>query len=156
MNLRTNLFDLWVFHKELFEPQYLIFHTSQEKADKWFNGGRFWQIPGAFTDEGEEVVNAIKRCLGELHLVSEHIWAAEHAYISYNSRRKNIEIIPVFAAEVHKTDDVPLSWEHSEWGWYTAEEVLKRIKFRGLKDGLRWTREYISENPTPLRELMLD
>jgi ADP-ribose pyrophosphatase YjhB (NUDIX family) len=156
MELRTNLFDLWVFHKEQAEPEYLIFHTSQEKADKWFKGGRFWQIPGAFIDDGEEVVDAIKRCLKELHLASRHIWAAEHAYISYNSRRKNIEIIPVFAAEVNKTEDVPLSWEHSEWGWYKAEDVLKRIRFRGLKDGLRWTREYISENPAPLPELMLD
>jgi len=156
MKLRTNLFDLWVFHKDAPEPEYLIFHTSQEKADKWFSGGRFWQIPGEFTGDGEEVVDAIKRCLKDLHLTYKHIWVSEHTYLIYNSRRKNIEIIPVFAAEVEKTDNVPLSWEHSEWGWYTAEEVLKRIKFRGLKDGLHWTREYISENSAPLQELMLE
>ena len=156
MKLRTNLFDLWVFHREGPEPKYLLFHTSQEKADKWFSGGRFWQIPGEFTLDGENVVDAIKRCLKDLHLTYKHIWAAEHTYIIYNSRRKNIEIIPVFAAEVEKTDKVPLSWEHSEWGWFTAEEVLKRINFRGLKDGLRCTREYISENEAPLRELMLE
>jgi hypothetical protein len=62
----------------------------------------------------------------------------------------------VFAAEVEKTNEVLLSWEHSEWGWYTAEEVLKWIKLRGIKDGLHWTREYISENKAPLRELMLE
>ena len=156
MKLRTNLFDLWVFHKETAEPEYLIFYTSQEKADKWFKGGRFWQIPGEFIGDGEVVVDAIKRCLKDLHLTYKHIWVAEHTYIIYNSRRKNIEIIPVFAAEVEKTDEIPLSWEHSEWGWYTAEEVLKRIKFRGLKDGLHWTREYISENSSPLQELMLE
>ena len=156
MRLRTNLFDVGVFHRGMAEPEYLIFHTSQDKADKWFNGGRFWQIPGEFTKNGEEVLEAIKRCLKGLNLTSKSIWVAEHTYIIYNPRRKNMEIIPVFAAEVEETDEVPLSWEHSEWGWYTAEEVLKRIKFRGLKDGLHWTREYISENESPLRELMME
>ena len=156
MKLRTNLLDLWVFHKQTLEPEYLLFYTSQEKADKWFNGGRFWQIPAVFTRDKEEVLDAIKKCLKDLYLTPKHIWAAEHTYIIYNSRRKNIEIIPVFAAEVERTEEVPLTWEHSELGWYTADEVLKRVKFRGLIDGLHWTREYISENSAPLRELMLE
>jgi hypothetical protein len=156
MKIRTNLFDLWVFHKEKIEPEYLIFHTSQRKADKWFKGGRFWQIPGEFTSDGEDVLDAIKRCLKDLNLTYKSIWVAEHSYIIYNSRRKNVEIIPVFAAEVENTGQIPLTWEHSEFGWYTAEEVLKRIKFRGLKDGLYWTREYISENNSPLKELMME
>ena len=40
--------------------------TSQEKADRWFGGGRFWQIPGAFLEKDEWVVAAARRCLGEL------------------------------------------------------------------------------------------
>ncbi|MBN2541815.1 NUDIX domain-containing protein [bacterium] len=156
MKLRTNLFDLWVYHKEDGIPKYLLFHTSQEKADKWFRGGRFWQIPGEFVGDDEEVIDAIKRCLKDLNLDYKSIWAAEHTYIVYNSRRKNMEIIPVFAAEVIKNEDVPITWEHSEWGWFTAEEALKRIKFRGLIEGLRWAREFISENSSPLMELRLD
>ena len=100
--------------------------------------------------------DAIKRCLRDLNLVDKGIWIAEHTYIIYNPRRKNVEIIPVFVAEVIYTDKIPLSWEHSEYGWYTAEEVLKRIKFRGLKDGLRWTREYIADDDSPSRDLMLE
>jgi hypothetical protein len=156
MKLRTNIFDLWVFCKHNNQIKYLILHTSQEKADKWFNGGRFWQIPGEFTGDDEEVLNAIKRCLNDLKLVHKSIWIIEHTYIIYNPRRKNIEIIPVFATEVTFTDKIPLTWEHSEYGWFTADEVLQRIKFRGLKDGLHWTREYVSESSTPLQELRLE
>lgn len=42
MKLRTDIFDLWVFRRDPDAVRYLLFHTSQEKADTWFNGGRFW------------------------------------------------------------------------------------------------------------------
>ena len=84
------------------------------------------------------------------------VWAAEHTYTYYNSRRKNIEIVPVFAAQVPGPRDIKLTKEHSEFGWYAAEDCLDRIYFRGLKDGLKWTRKYISEasaSPDALRIL---
>jgi hypothetical protein len=42
VKLRTDIFDLWVFRRDPDAVRYLLFHTSQEKADTWFNGGRFW------------------------------------------------------------------------------------------------------------------
>jgi hypothetical protein len=46
MDLRTDAIDLWVFSKDADTSRYLLLQTSQEKADRWFGGGRFWQIPG--------------------------------------------------------------------------------------------------------------
>ncbi|MCK4682182.1 NUDIX domain-containing protein, partial [Candidatus Bipolaricaulota bacterium] len=65
MKLRTNAFDLWVFHRQDRSPEYLLYHTSQEKADKWFHGGRFWQIPGGFVQEEEELTDAFVRVMAE-------------------------------------------------------------------------------------------
>ena len=145
MKLRTNAFDLWVFHRQDRSPEYLLYHTSQEKADKWFHGGRFWQIPGGFVQEEEELTDAFVRVMAESGLKPLVVWVAEHTYTYYNPRRKNIEIVPVFAAEVAGPKDVPISWEHSESGWFTAAECAKRLFFRGLIDGLESTRKYISE-----------
>lgn len=156
MKFRTNLFDLWVFCKEADITKYLLFHTSKEKADKHFSGGRFWQIPGEFTGEDEDVGDAIKRCLGDLNLAPKNVWMVEHTYTIYNPRRKSIELIPVFAAETDFSEDIPLTWEHSEFGWFTAEEALLRVKFRGLIEGLRWTREYVTDRDEPLLELKLN
>ena len=155
MQLGTNGFDLWVFHKQNTEPEYLLLYTSQEKADKWFNGGRFWQILGGPFQDGEEVGDSLVRPLQERGLEAKGIWAAEHTYIIYNSRRKRVEILPVFAAEIVSAKEIPLSWEHAEFGWYTAEECEKRIHFRGLKEGLKWTRNYISEVEAPAKELRI-
>jgi DNA/RNA-binding domain of Phe-tRNA-synthetase-like protein len=42
-----------------------------------------------------------------------------------------------------------LGWEHSEHGWLTADECYARFSFRGLREGLDWTRREISERPAP-------
>lgn len=155
MNLRTNAFDLWVFRRDADEPRYLIFYTSQEKADKWFSGGRFWQIPGGFFEEGEDVVDAMRRILADISLSAASLWVIEHTYTYYNRRRADLEITPVFAAEVAGAQQIPLTWEHSEYRWATASECTAVIDFRGLLEGLEWTRKYVTEpeHPSPVFRL---
>jgi hypothetical protein len=56
----------------------------------------------------------------------------------------------VFAAEIAAPVVVSLDWEHSEYRWTTASECAELLTFRGLRDGLQWLREYISEvSPAP-------
>ena len=38
------VYDLWVFRRRSHGVEYLVLRTSQIKADRHFNGGRFWQI----------------------------------------------------------------------------------------------------------------
>lgn len=155
MKLRTNVFDLWVFRHDPDEPRYLILHTSQQKADKWFGGGRFWQIPGGFLEDNEDIVDAMRRVLAQIEIEPKSLWVIEHTYTYYNRRRQNIEIIPVFAAEIEDVDEIPISWEHSEYQWATASECNKLLVFRGLIEGLKWTRKYVTErrNPSPIFRL---
>lgn len=149
MKLRTNVADVWVFHKADGEPKYLLLHTSQEKADKWFHGSRFWQIPGGFLKEGEALAAAAQRWLNESGIAPKGIWAAEYVSCYYNIRRENLELTPAFAAEVDGPIEVELSWHHSEYGWFTAEECLERVHFRGLVEGLASVRRYVSEVDGP-------
>ncbi len=156
MKLNTHVFDIWTYHLEDDEPKYLMLHTSQEKADKWFNGGRFWQIPGDFLEESEDIKDGIVRSLKkDFDLTPTRIWTVEHTYTIYNRRRQAIEIIPVFAAQVSNKENISLSWEHSEFGWLTAQECKERLNFRGLLEGLDWTREYITEAKQDLKEFEL-
>jgi len=77
MELRSNNVDMWAFHKADDEPKYLLLRTSQEKADKWFFGDRFWQINGGFVEEDETLLAAAKRWLADYNLTPTGIWAAE-------------------------------------------------------------------------------
>ena len=155
MKLRTNVFDLWAFRRDPDEPRYLILRTSRQRADKWFGGGRVWQIPGGFFEEGEDVVVALRRILDVFHLESRSVWVIEHTYTYYKRRRNNLEIVSVFAAEVQGTEGGPLTWEPSEYRWATAAECVEVLQLRGLLEGLEWTRKYVTgqASPSPVFQL---
>ena len=155
MQFRANAFDIWLFRRDPDSVRYLLLHTSQEKAYRWFNGGRFWQIPTEFIAENESVVSASRRCLAEFGISFRSLWAVEHTYTIYNRRREEIALILVLAAEVQKADIVKLTWEHAEYRWATASECEELLTFRGLLEGLQWTRRYVTEARESYPELKL-
>ena len=155
MQLSANVFDVWVFRRTSDGIKYLLLHTSQTKAERYFNGGRFWQIPSGFVEEDEDLTGAIERRLDAFGLRPSSIWAAEHAYTIYNRRFNSMQIIGVYAAEVAQESLQLDPDEHSEAGWFDSDACLDKVHYRGLKDGLRSTRDYITGVPEPARELLL-
>jgi hypothetical protein len=155
MHLAANIFDVWVFRRRGTEVEFLLLYTSVEKAARYFNGGRFWQIPSNFVKDEESIVEAICRVLDSYGLRPKAIWAGEHAYLIYNRRFGQMQAIGVFAAEV---DDAAVRLdpaEHSEFVWLSREESLDRVHYRGLKDGLRSVHEYVTGVKEPAQELCL-
>ena len=155
MKLDCNVFDVWAFRRTPPKVEYLLLHTSQYKADRYFNGGRFWQIPSNFMRESERVVPAISRLLAGFGLTPTGIWAAEHVYSIYNRRFEAMQMIAVYAAEVSASEVRLDPAEHAESRWCPFEEALDLVNYRGLKDGLRSTREYVTGLETPAPELRL-
>jgi hypothetical protein len=155
MKLQANVFDVWVFRNSPAGVEYLLLKTSQFKADRYFNGGRFWQIPSGCTLGDEDIVTGVDRVLSGFGLAAAAVWAAEHAYTIYNRRFASMQIIGVFAAQV-SAEVVSLDpLEHSEYRWAPFDEALQAVTYRGLKDGLQSTREFVSGRATPPPELRL-
>ncbi|HYJ42787.1 MAG TPA: NUDIX domain-containing protein [Steroidobacteraceae bacterium] len=155
MKLESNVFDVWVFRRTPAQVEYLLLHTSQLKADRYFNGGRFWQIPSGFMQDSERVVPAIVRLLADFGIAATGIWAAEHVYNIYNRRFGTMQMIAVYAAEAGKTELRLDPQEHAESRWCPYEEALELVNYRGLKDGLRSTREYVTGLEAAAAELRL-
>ncbi|NIR48797.1 NUDIX domain-containing protein [candidate division KSB1 bacterium] len=155
MKLNPNVFDLWVYHKAEGVPRYLLLYTSQEKADKWFNGARFWQIPSDFVEEEEEIETALQRVLKKCDLRARSLWAVEHAYTFYNRRFKEIQICTVYAAQVQKPSKPKLTASHSAFGWFPYQECIEKLNFRGLLEGLFWTKKYVTDAEREFTELRL-
>lgn len=157
MQLNPAVYDIWVFRRGREGVEFLVLRASQVKADRYFNGGRFWQIPSGFFQDGESVLAGIDRQVGAFGLSADAVWAAEHTYTIYNRRFDAIQIISVFAAEV-KAGDTPIVLrpdEHSDFEWLPYGAALERVHYRGLKDGLRSTHEYITGVEHPAPELRL-
>src|SRR5690606_9633442 len=111
--------------------------------------------PSNAIEDDESVTSAVTRVLEGFGLIPSSIWAAEHTYAIYNRRFDCMQLIAVYAAEVG-ADDVRLNpEEHSEHRWCSFEQALALVHYRGLKDGLRSTFEYITGVPSPARELKL-
>jgi ADP-ribose pyrophosphatase YjhB (NUDIX family) len=155
MQLAANVFDVWTFRRTPEGLRFLLLHTSVEKAERWFNGGRFWQIPSNFVKEGEHVTDAIARQLRAFGLKAQSIWAAEYTYTIYNRRFNEMQLIGVYAAEVFESVVRLDAAEHAEFQWLPFEECLARVHFRGLKEGLRSVQEYVAGTASPARELCL-
>ncbi len=139
---------------------------SEKTARAWGGSptGRFcpvhdWPVfrcpPREFTKEGETLQVAAQRCLSEIGVAAKSLWAVEHTYTIFNRRYEDIQLILVLAAEVEDSSNIRLSWEHSEYRWCTAQECEALLGFRGLLEGLHWTRKYVSEATHPLPELRL-
>ena len=130
--LTADYFDLWVFRRTADGVEYLLFRTSQEKADRFFGGGRFWQIPTDAVRDDEHIADACRRLLKTSGVGPGDIWSADFVYTIYNRRYDAVCAIPVFAAAAQRASPA-LGWEHSDFGWYDAEACLERIRFRGLR-----------------------
>ena len=155
MHLNPAVFDVWVFRRRSTEVEYLLLRTSQLKADRHFNGGCFWQIPSGVFQAGESVPEALDRELAAYGIHARSIWAAEHAYTIYNRRFHEIQIISVYAAEVSGDDPTLNAVEHDAAGLFTYEAALAAVHYRGLKDGLRSVREYVTGPSAVAPELCL-
>lgn len=157
MRFNPYVFDIWVFRRVNGVAQFLLLHTSQIKADRHFNGGRYWQIPSSVFETGESVPDAVDRVLTPYALRAHAIWAAEHTYTIYNRRFDEIQVVSVFAAEVPpEVHDVLLDpEEHAEHQWLGYDDAEAEVHYRGLKDGLKSTQEYVTGVAHPARELQL-
>ena len=157
MQLNPAVYDIWVFRRAAAGVEFLLLHTSQEKADRYFGGGRFWQIPSGMFEDDAPVADAFDRHLAAFGLTASAVWAAEHTYTIYNRRFHEIQIITVFAVEVAAGErGVTLDpAEHSEYEWVSYDVALERVLYRGLKDGLRSVHEYITGAERPAPELLL-
>ena len=155
MQLAGNIFDVWAFVRRADGPRFLLLHTSPKKAERYFNGGRFWQVPSGNVNDSETMVAAIDRVLGNFSLRASAIWAAEHSYVIYNRRFEEMQAIAVFAAQTDSEAVTLTPAEHSEYQWCSLEQALDRVHYRGLKDGLRSVHEYVTGVPQPAVELCL-
>jgi hypothetical protein len=126
-----------------------------EKATRYFNGGRFWQIPSDSVNDGESIVDAIGRVLHRHGLRLKSISAGEHADLIYNRRFAEMQAIAVYAAEVDDAAVLVEPSQHSGYAWLSFEACVERVHHRGLKDGLRSVNEYVTGVKEPARELCL-
>ena len=97
----------------------------------------------------------MRRLLRGFGVEADGIWAAEYTYTIYNRRFEKLQLIPVFAAQAIAAEIRLDPEEHAEYRWCSYDEAQRLVAFRGLKEELASTREYVTGRWPPLPELGL-
>jgi hypothetical protein len=167
MQILANVAEMWVFSRTVDGPRYLLLEASQEKADAFFGGHRFWQVPGTSMRDGEATVDMLRRGLVEYGLDAVALWAVEHVSTIFNRRFDAIQIIPAFAAEVSGLPEPTptmspdsslassIGVEYGSYEWADTQRVEELLTFRALREGFTQLRWYITESPAPRGEFRL-
>jgi len=168
MQILANVAEVWVFSRSRDGVRYLVLEASQEKADAFFGGHRFWQIPGTtMHDDNEPTVDMLRRGMAEFGLSASSLWAVEHVSTIFSRRFDALQLIPAFAAEVSglpkpETTMSPgsslassIRVEYGSYEWADARRVEQLLTFSALLDGFAQLRRYITECPEPRGEFRL-
>ena len=107
--------------------EFLILHRVPEK-------GGFWQNLSGGVEEGESLLNALKRELKEEVSIDKQIKRIIEDVYFYEWEQAGQKIKEwVFAVEVYPNTEVKLSEEHDEYRWCDAEEAKALLKWEDTK-----------------------
>jgi dATP pyrophosphohydrolase len=107
--------------------EFLILHRVPEK-------GGFWQNLSGGVEEGESLLNALKRELKEEVGIDKQIKRIIEDVYFYEWEQADQKIKEwVFAVEVYPNTEVKLSEEHDEYRWCDAEEAKALLKWEDTK-----------------------
>ena len=127
-----------VFKNHTFDPKFLVLKRSD---DAKVHPG-IWQIVTAKIDEGEKAYETARReVFEETGLKPVELYVAPSVNHFYNYMDDSINLIPVFIAEVD-SEDVKISYEHSEFEWLSFADAFGRIHWENQKNILAEVHNY--------------
>jgi ADP-ribose pyrophosphatase YjhB (NUDIX family) len=83
-----------------------------------------WDLPGGLVEEGEDLIESIKREIKEETALEVKDIKLLHV-VAGNSSGGDY-IITICYTCSSDSDEVKISWEHDQFEWLTGEEFLKR------------------------------
>lgn len=130
--------DCHVFNRKDRIPRYLL---MQRAGDVIYAGS--WRMIGGKIEKGEKAYEtAVRELKEETGLSPARLWAVPYTNNFYEASNDRVNIIPVFAAEVH-SQNVILSEEHAAFRWVTFEEAKELLPWPAQIEGLRIIHEFI-------------
>ena len=94
----------------------LLFRNDFEEEDTWC-------IPGGGVDIGEEAYDAAIREVYEEALINSEKYQMKGREPIYSNKVSDDFTFHTFLAEVPENIEPQLNFEHSDWGWYTLDNL---------------------------------
>ena len=142
MKVNTNFAECLVYNiKPDGSPQYLVLKRSSTA----YVYPNIWQIVTGRIEKGEKAYKcAIREVKEETAITPKRFFVLPKINQFYTPNSDAINLVPVFIAEA-ESDNVEISFEHSDFYWGTLEEAVEKIFFDTQKDILKIFNGYLKD-----------
>ncbi len=132
--------EVCIFRRDAGRALYLLLRRSER--ERVYPG--IWQYVTGSVHQGEKSVDAALRELREeTGLEPTGFWIVPYVNSFYDRNRDEVNMSPLFAAEVPAGDSPRLSTEHSELGWFDYDESSRMLVWPGQREGLRIVNQFV-------------
>lgn len=117
-----------------------------------------WQICTGRAEEGETALQTGLRELEEETGISSYLnlWSVPKVPVYFSTNQDAICFSPVFACEIHESTQIEISFEHSDYGWFTFSEALEMTYIPSYHESLKYVEDYIINGKMPDLYLIKD
>jgi dihydroneopterin triphosphate diphosphatase len=132
--LRSAFVQVHVYRWKQGMPEYLLLQRAED--NDMYPG--LWQMITGGIEEGEHALDTAMRELREECGLSDcTLTVVPYVAAFYLVEDDSINLHPVFAAEAPPEQQITLSDEHQQQGWFEYEAAMELLVFPGHKEGLR-------------------
>lgn len=142
MNIKADIIEAHIYREYKGRIEFLLIKRSHTEI---YPG--LWQMVSGSVDEGEKAHQTAKReILEETGILPQKMWVVPNVNSFYSHKSDSISLIPVFLAKADNSAEVILSDEHTEYGWFEAEEARKMLNWPGQKKSLDIILDFLANN----------
>jgi len=155
MKVVSTLIEAHIFRQVGDSIEFLLIKRADN--DSLFPG--IWQmVTGSINENEKAFETAWREIQEETGLIPIKFWVAPNVNSFYNQLKDNINLIPVFAAQVEPNSKVTLSSEHSDYKWVTKDEAKQLLIWKGQRNSVDEIHDYFTKEITNLNliEIKID
>lgn len=153
MNIVSTLIEAHIFKIHDGEMEFLLLKRADN--EKIYPG--LWQMVTGSIEEPEKAWEAaLREIKEETCLIPQHFWIVPRVNSFYNPYKDEINMIPVFAAQVQIDAKVVISQEHSEYKWVGKEEAKNLLAWKGQRNSVDIISEYFTNELNTFNFLEID
>jgi dATP pyrophosphohydrolase len=147
MIIKTDMIEAHIYREFKGESEFLLIKRSEREI---YPG--LWQMVSGKIEKGEKAHQAAKReILEETGLLPVKMWVAPNINSFYSAEDDSITFLPVFLALVKPGDEVLLSDEHTDYGWFSALEAKEMLSWPGQKNSIDIIVNFIKKGDSLLK-----
>ncbi|NWF90498.1 MAG: NUDIX domain-containing protein [Ignavibacteriaceae bacterium] len=138
LKLVSNMIEVHIFRLNKGSIEFLLLKRSEKEI---YPG--LWQMVSGSIKKGENAAQTVVReIMEETGLKPNKLWVVPNVNSFFSADKNYISFLPVFAAQVNKSDNVIISNEHCDFKWVSLKQANKMLAWVGQRKSVHIINDY--------------